>query len=312
MSLEHNLHKTIVGDFEKSEPSEQEDVLAALQAQKDRGKERIPNEREKTPEELELIKKVNGFFVEDFAELGLPTPRPVSPKQFHFVANSTVNDGYSHMDPMSCSATISQPEEQRVGDPNIVIMNSIKGLIHEATHLYAITKSYYNKKKKNVVSYRTGYHVTNQQTGSTLQERLRAFNEGVVDKSALGMLGGHIDDLAPIYNLDPEKMKRASVGGYNHVHLVNDIIVGVSKKTGESAYDVWKRIRRGQYTGEMMHLRDIEKAYGQGSLEVLDSAIADAKTDAEKERNQKVFSYFKAESPKERETLKQEILSPRK
>ncbi len=43
-------------------------------------------------------------------------------------------------------------------------------------------------------------------------------------------------------------------------------IVEIAKQKGEDENAVWQKIKRGQFTGEMMHLRDVEKYLGKGVL----------------------------------------------
>jgi hypothetical protein len=46
----------------------------------------------------------------------------------------------------------------------------------------------------------------------------------------------------------------------------------VAKAKNETRDEVWQRIKKGYFTGELMHLRDIERTLGPGTLEKVAAA----------------------------------------
>jgi hypothetical protein len=71
---------------------------------------------------------------------------------------------------------------------------------------------------------------------------------------------------------------------------------------GETKEDVWKRFKRGEFTGEMMHLRDVETAFGAHSLEIL--AMMESR-----KFNKRILKYFSTKDLIERERIGKKIIS---
>lgn len=56
---------------------------------------------------------------------------------------------------------------------------------------------------------------------------------------------------------------------YHQREVLNLVIKKVSQNYKESEKDTWERLRDGTITGNMMHLRRIERTFGKGTLRTL-------------------------------------------
>jgi hypothetical protein len=85
------------------------------------------------------------------------------------------------------------------------------------------------------------------------------------------------------------------------IEIVEIIIQKVAEKKGEDRELVWQRFKRGLFSGEMMHLRDIEETFGKGSLRIL------ASLESEDVPVAMVKKYFESENETEKNAIAREI-----
>ena len=90
---------------------------------------------------------------------------------------------------------------------------------------------------------------------------------------------------------------------------MKEIIFRISEKQGEEYQTVWKRFERGYFTGEMMHMRDVERTFGKGSLRILAAAYPESEN--RDDIDEKIFEYFDAKTEEEKDELAKEILNER-
>jgi hypothetical protein len=275
-----------------------------VDGQHDSGREKLAGEREKTPEEIRLLKLIHNLLDLEFKDLGIPTPFALPEESVHFVSPLPVGVAVSSM--MKRSIEIC-PEE------SFNTFDFVKILIHEFIHTYSRSAIFYRDEFLGTGAalspYRSGYLISNRgRNGVKDHDHFRAFNEGVVDKMAVDMLIKYAGEMLDIYEDSSEKrIKGTNLHEYEQTFLIHKIIDGVASETGKAYEEVWRTIKRGLFTGEMMPLRDIERVYGKGSLKVLDCSIEYPQTIEDKEQNKRVLMYFTSKSVDGREQLKREI-----
>jgi len=52
------------------------------------------------------------------------------------------------------------------------------------------------------------------------------------------------------------------------LEILEIVLEKIAKNNKEKPEQVWQRFKKGFFTGEMMHLRDVEKTFGKGALRV--------------------------------------------
>jgi len=140
-------------------------------------------------------------------------------------------------------------------------------MLHEIIHTAAFHKFHADVKNRMIKNYRTGYGFKDPRTNG--HEIFYRFNEAVVDKTTYEILRKHADELMQKLSITPEEIKVSQFIYNPFVNILDKIIQRIADKKGESETAVWQKLERGQFTGEMMHLRDIEKYIGKGLLKKL-------------------------------------------
>mgnify|MGYP001566357251 CR=1 FL=1 len=93
--------------------------------------------------------------------------------------------------------------------------------------------------------------------------------------------------------------------------IVRLVIKKVAEKKGITYDEVWKKIKKGYFSGEMMHLRDVEDVFGHGSLRFLGALGSGEVLGGRGELNQKFYMYFKTDDKSERNKIAREVLNER-
>ncbi len=131
-------------------------------------------------------------------------------------------------------------------------------LFHEVVH-YASFESV-GADWRNIVGFRSGYALPHRD--------FSGFNEGVVQKVVAELITQNQDrfpqlrEAYDVKNLVNEPYKEEQ-------NVVEGIVNTVSKYRGEPPEEVWRRIKRGLFTGHIVHLKDVERAFGEEALFLL-------------------------------------------
>jgi plasmid maintenance system antidote protein VapI len=135
-------------------------------------------------------------------------------------------------------------------------------------------------------------------------EHFQGLNEAVIDKLALEIVRKHIDELVQELAITPEE--KAEIGPYyqfEFIEVLDIIIRRLAESMQVSEREIWKEFARGLFTGEMMHLREVELFFGKGALRVL-GALGDPElTPFSKKVIQQVKRYFEIDDKNERKRI---------
>jgi hypothetical protein len=99
----------------------------------------------------------------------------------------------------------------------------------------------------------------------------------------------------------------------DHIKILDIIIQKIARKKSEDQREVWKRMKNGQFTGEIKSLdRDVEQTFGKGSMRVLAALDSGTKEGLSfNEVRQKILAYFESDDETEKDTLADEVLNYR-
>lgn len=299
--------------------SEQPEVKeAAMEILDQRSKEakekKIPNEVPKTETEMQEIKEIENSVNRELKDLGLEPDYQINPDDVHIVLVKRTNPfhfrGGSH-NPMEPGIVLNRENGKTLYvrlmhkiiskfEP-IITGDELKDLqvpilTHESIH----NKSYHShriSKEKDgslgVSAYRLGYHIMSDKPEDIW---FAGFNEAVTDKTMLDIMNKDKKE-------GEEKMVSKSRYKFN-LDLVDKIVEKIAIAKGETKDDVWKRFKVGQFTGNMMHLRDIEKVFGKDSLRVLAAMPAVL----QKEWRKTFETYFTTNDEEEKREIAKMIL----
>lgn len=182
-------------------------------------------------------------------------------------------------------------------------LDQINSLMHEIIHFGSFKSISFNT-HSSTFDYRSGYSLP-------FGNGFNGFNEGVVQSFSSEiittnyqrlpqLIGTRLETTAGLLKLthypDEQKVARAVVGK-------------IAERKNEPKEKVWERIKKGLFTGHMMHLRDIDRAFGKGSLKLLSLYGSSPSGDSEKDRkiDELIFRYFTSADDSERPDLYNQI-----
>lgn len=269
--------------------------------------EPFEGEYEKSEEEVRFIGRVDKYVAEELYRLGLRFPVEITPKRFH-VLSSEAYDRERPADAWPCG--FYEPDAGAFVHGDMPLLNIFKTVAHEAVHM----ASYHahelvnikGREKTQFGTYRIGYDISTS-------SRFQRFNEGVTELITLELLDDHREEMEKEFPVSEKEKEAASIKYYNfEINLLQKIIVGISQRHGEALELVWDRIKRGFFSGHMMHLRGVERVFGPGALIVL--AALDDKLPpglSGDEDQQLTMRFFTTSDEAEKEEIAEKLLSER-
>lgn len=273
----------------------------------------IDGEYEKNEEELKAISLINDLIQREIKELGVNTPGPINSDRIHFV-NQEIAD-------------VMQPKRGGMFLPvlDAIIMNKdkykdhkflfYKSILHEIVHHDSFDSIFVMGNDAKMTPYRTGYNSSNIDDYKT-HEHFRGFNEAVTQKMSLEIVNKYKELLVKELNISEEDQKegdRFESFYSNQIEVLDLVINKMSEFYGKDSKEIWIKIKKGMITGEMMHLRDIEKVFGPGSLRFLSAMSSNGsikKIEGEK-LSDNFKNFFMEEDEEKRNAIAKHILSDR-
>lgn len=156
-------------------------------------------------------------------------------------------------------------------------------LTHELVHAFAKN---YVAEFPGGVDMRSGYHVPSKKFGE--DSRFQSLNEActeIIAQRALGRLAADEAFVEP--------------GSYrNDRLLLARVVKVVAEKNGGTTDAAWSRFERGYFTGELMSLREIERAFGREAWEYYKVLMPDDLYKPTRETRMKVKRLFGLTLPK--------------
>lgn len=284
---------------------EKADVTDALNKWAKDARVSLEGEQQKTEEEIKMIQTVNEFIAEEFKRLEIQEPFiPIDPEQVHLLSRETyqrkfdmaTDDGSAH--PVSHEVYIVKDDFSR----NYLFST----LLHEILHMASHQKFYADTDNHNIYDYRVGYRLRNQKE----EDLFRGFNEIMTDFTLFKIWGRHRDDLEAKLSFTKDEANNTAVAYFvRYKSLLDDILKRVAEHRNEKPEQTADRFSKGMFTGEMMHLRDVEKVYGENAIEVLSLlGKKDVSRDEMEAIDKKVRGYFYETDKEKRKAIAEELL----
>ncbi len=277
----------------------EEEVSAAYSmARKRKEKEKFSEiELEKTAEELRVIDYIDDLLKEEFCDLGIIEMPEIHPDRFVFISEEDFSQRESKE---GVKGTYFSFEDVAMfcRERSLNRVDLYKTMMHEAVHMTSHMKHWVDVKNKKINQYRVGYSIANTSHPDDRHPHLNAFNEGVTELTVEQFFHKHKNDIVKKFDFSDEEFREAKFSYALFRSIVMVICEGVAAYEGVKKIDVWERIKKGQFTGELMHLRGIERAYGFEALDVLDaleiddSDIANSTKEVASQKNEKILEYF--------------------
>ncbi|EKE11047.1 MAG: hypothetical protein ACD_15C00150G0002 [uncultured bacterium] len=265
-------------------------------------------EMEKSEKAREIIRFINACIAEKFQELGLEY-QEIPEEKNHLFSKEGFKKAFPNKDDAVNGFNNSVNKENiiKVTEDSAKVF---KVMLHEMVHAASHGAYYGDIQSNKLREYRTGYVVSNWHDGEeNVHEHFRAFNEGMIDLIVSEIVKGKLDDINKLLEISKEDWKNVS-WYWDESELINLIVGKISDVKREKGKDIYARFEKGLFTGEMMHLRDVEKVFGKHSLRILGSwDSTDKGGDPDKvDRYRKIYKFFATDDEGEREKLRQELL----
>ncbi len=227
------------------------------------GRERLSNEIEKGPEYSRYVELVNDFLNAEFQVLNLQKRSSLETEQFHLVPFELPEDENNRV----LGYSITLKESIHLDGPFLMgkgKLQIIEIMIHEAIHANAFERV--RMKDGKHLSARSGYEINYP----IEKGFLKSLNEAVVEKmtrailfrnraaldAEFGFTDKDWDELLPCYEAEVRMLDR----------LLNILKV----RQGKSVEEVWAKFKRGEFTGEMIHLKEVLKVLESKEMDSLD------------------------------------------
>lgn len=298
----------------------EEAALSVLDKQRERFEQSFEREYNKDELDIRFIETINWYIKQRFEELKIDRPSPsLTPRQFHLLSAESFAKHFSKRaergadgfyDSRGNSIVINKDAPSRTGDRRDPRLRLYMTMMHEAIH--AISARKFSVNEEQLRQIKIGY-----QSGKPYYDRqlLVGLNEVVTDIVARIFFQRHQKQMEKNFNLTyPERNLWAGYVAYRNIWYL--IANKISERTRESIGEINSRYQRSLFTGEMMHLREIEEIFGKDALRVLAAlGFREAEVGARqqvrdtKKLDDMVLHFFQSQDSKEKKELAEEILA---
>ena len=283
-------------------PEDRERVAETLEKWNAESRKSLNGEMEKTPEQFQFIKDANAWIKQEFTELGIENPPIVAQELIHYLPE----EEYKKLDDRQRKTIGISFSLENTAYVNVSVCHRLqlfKTTLHEMIHLASAKAVFVDPEKARINPYRIGYNV---ERGRSL---FHGLDEAVVDKTTLEILKNHWEEMEKKFSVSEEETEKNSVTYYHDYMLIlNTIIDEMSDRTQKNSEEIWKNFKKGLLTGELMHIREIERVYGKGGLRILSLMGQDSDSKKHDAMLRKIKEYFSEKDLKEREAIAKKIL----
>ncbi len=226
-------------------------------------------ELEKTEFEKEMILLADVILENEFERLNLNYNHFIPDEHIHIISDKFAKEDL----PTQASAVFDSYEQQicAVRRENESKIKFFHDLLHEMVHSVSHIK--YEILEDDIKNYRTGYALKNHKDNI---KYLESFNEALTEDLTQSLLFKNRQVLYDTFNIK----KLGIPNSYSKDNMIIDnIVIGLSDNSKIPEHLIRDRFYKGLFTGDMMHLREIDKVFGEGSLRLL--AFLDAHEETE-------------------------------
>ncbi|MEI6553346.1 MAG: hypothetical protein WCO09_02160 [bacterium] len=299
-------------------------VLGGTDHEKDKGRDALRREYEKnsfafdgentkSPQEIKYIDNANNYLSQEMSRLGVNGFEEIKPGQVHFLDEEAWDNRFPGDLSQGCDilggVCINNEDVRKESEENGVNFELKRFIVmlHELVHFQGCQK--FVNVGDTTYSYRHGYLAYN---ANGEEYHFKMFDEAIVDTVTGLVASNHASDIKRDFGINLEEWDELKkyLNYRGSIALVSHIVVKVAESEGCENALVWDEMMRNHFTGNMMFLRKIEKAYGTKALRLL--SMIDFKkqqTKEEDEKQNRLRRYFLDETTdEEREIITRELL----
>jgi hypothetical protein len=280
--------------------NEKDDLEIHLRRKQYRSKDPISErEIEKTLENKELIDLANKSVLEAIKSLGLEVPVAFDPIRVHIIP----------ADFQSRTLENNQGQYQTVEDRIVVRkqkdnLQFFKVMVHELLHAYSWNKFYVKETEEGFRggAKRSGYSYPSKENKEEMQ--FQGLTEAIIEDFQREITYHHAEDLTNLIADDKNVLEIKALNWNSYPFerdLLHYVVDKLAKENNLESDEVWQKLRKGLFTGDMMFLRMFEKAFGPNTLKILAKFGATGQMEDEEVYEQ--FKQYFDSSPEEREGM---------
>lgn len=267
--------KELVFKGQKLNPDQELIYRAGIRIGKIQDMEPTEGELEKTELDLLIITKLIKFINQEMKRLGIEREFGILPEQVHFFSDEL----YKNFHPESTDSEIQYGSANHLKGRIEInkevtlregVLEYINTILHEMLHLASHWKIFIDEKRGQDITYRSGYlsYGTDYVEDGT-HKHFEFFNEGVLQKMAEEIIENHREEVQYLFGISDDEFQKKSQGRQGNVAMVNFLLDRMEHNNGATSQNYWNKLKKGFFTGEMMHLRVFEKNFGKGSLRII-------------------------------------------
>ena len=255
-----------------------------------------PDELEKTPLELEIIQTCKDMLRTTLSAFGIDKKLEINADQIHIYPPEKYPDRENKT--IANVAVVTQKiEVKRRGSKTKMIAALLHEMIHLASDLVFYSHVSDVDGLLDISDAKSGYRLHSEwKTGG--KHKFVGLNEAITDILMYRILKKNEETLKNQFRIS---ISEEIISYTTFWDIVKKIIDKIAIVTGSEFETILDDYIRAQFTGEMMHLRDIERLYGKGSLQVL------ALLGYDETLTPLIQKYFETDSEKERKELFEQL-----
>lgn len=229
---------------------------------------------EKTKEQKEIIKDCIKYIQDEYDALGIDDVFDIDINHIHILPSDIYfilmrKDGVGIYNYQNDNIFLNASDVSSIIRFYPIVLHE---MIHKAQVRKILLKP--DTERNNSFTYSLSgvgylYFDEKEKVGS---DNLRFFNEAVTEMTVNEIGKKNREKIIKKYKITQKQIDTLDDIGPAYpefISLVNLILDRISEGDENKRNEVWNNIKRGQFTGDLMHLREIEKFFGKGSLRVL-------------------------------------------
>jgi hypothetical protein len=192
--------------------------------------------------------------------------------------------------------------------------------IRRISHIYIHEAYHFGSKNKLLLineafGSRSGYNIQSPKDTNEYLTSFTSLNEAVTEQLAVETLNQNeerlnVEPLTYYYYYQVEDLRKDYTEDdkrfYELDRILLNIVIGViSERLKKPEEKIWSEIVLGYISGEMMHLRDIEKVYGPSSLRLY--ASLPPISDLPQKLRDEIYDFFKNPNPNKVKSLAEQV-----
>lgn len=230
--------------------------------------EKIEGETEKSPYEKQVIAKLKDILDTELKTLGIENYNILNENNIHLLTTDLYQrefpkhpEHHGHYTSTDRSIFLNKDKT----DTNIRFVST---LLHEMIHSISRQKFYFDN-KKNITDARVGYRIHSKWKEDSRSSRFTGFNEVMTDYTVCKLLSVNIKNLADL-NIKKEDLN-SPIYSYlgNYQLIVDNIVEKIAEDKNITPWKAFNKLEAGQFENTILALKDLDRLFGEGSLEIL-------------------------------------------